>query len=359
MLIIHIMPNEKFTEGFINFIFHNFNFEEHYFFITGEKCFFKIEEEYLSHIIWISDYKELYTIPSYKKMICDCNKVIFNGVWGSEMVLLHFDRKILRKSYFFFWGSEIYSLENKVSFFDFRKKIKNNIKKYFFKKAAGIITLIAGDYEELCKHIKPQGKHFVARMAMDNGLFEMIEKIKETKKPNIPYMVMLGNSATGSNRHFEMIDFVEKYKGEEVVFLCPLSYGESQYAKEVMRYGKDKLGDKFVPLTDFLSPEKYYTLLNQCCVGIYNNDRQQALGNIYALLYLGSKIYLRTNTAMWDSFTNGHAIVHDVNEIKESSFEQFVSIPAEELSQNNKVAAQYYDNRYGVKEWSAVFEDLQ
>ena len=39
-------------------------------------------------------------------------------------------------------------------------------------------------------------------------------------------------------------------------------------------------------------------------IAIFNNDRQQAMGNITALLGMKSKVFIRDDTSMWSNFSN-------------------------------------------------------
>ena len=354
MKVVHIMPREKFTERFLNFIFDNFDFSEHFFFITGEFTEYKIDSAYMSHIVWIKDYRELYQRHRYKKIILECDKIIINGVWGNEMMLFHFPGIVLRKTCLFFWGSEIYMMRNNIPLYEIRKILKRAAKKYLIKNAGIIITLVKGDYQILQTFVKTRGKHFVARMASNRGMYDMQESMVEFNKPDNPYYVLLGNSATGSNHHFEMIDLLEKYKGMNVRFLCPLSYGDEKYARDVIQYGKCKLGNKFVPLTEFMDAESYYHLLNKCSAGIFNNDRQQALGNILALLRFGAKVYLRMGTSMWDFLIENGMLVYNIKQISED----FIQVSRETQQKNHDAVIEYLKMENAVNEWKEVFNSI-
>lgn len=55
-------------------------------------------------------------------------------------------------------------------------------------------------------------------------------------------------------------------------------------------YGINLFGDNFILLTEFLSPEEYAKILANVDVAIFAHRRQQALGNILALIYIGKKV---------------------------------------------------------------------
>lgn len=356
---LHIMQEEKFTEGFVSFIFENFPADDHHFFLTGKKKEHPALKPYLDHITWVKDYREMYQNKAYKRQIQAADRLIINGVMGNELLVPHLGIGMLKKTYFFFWGGDIYSLGYPLPAGRLRPWIKQQMKKYMFTRAKGLITLIPGDYDVLCKYVKPRGTHFVARME-SGGVrpVDLIEKYRTAEKAKHPYKVIVGNSATATNQHMQVIDFLSQYRTEDVQFLVPLSYGNEDYevyAEKVIAYGKEKLGDAFVPLTGFMDKEQYYKMLNDCSVGIFNHNRQQALGNIYALLTAGAKVYIRSDTVMWEQMKRDHLILHDVEEIQKESFDQFIRREQEEICRNHQAMADYHKISNAVKEWSVIF----
>ena len=103
--------------------------------------------------------------------------------------------------------------------------------------------------------------------------------------------ILLGNSASATNNHLELFDKLESCQSE-LPILVPLSYGDAAYRTKIMEAGKRVFGDRFEPIIDFKDFESYHTLLQQCRIAIFNHYRQQALGNILSLLWLGAKVYL-------------------------------------------------------------------
>lgn len=104
--------------------------------------------------------------------------------------------------------------------------------------------------------------------------------------------VVLGNSATDSNRHLAVFDMLKHLKSEGVELCCPLSYGNAEYRQKVIERGTELFGESFHPITEYMSFEEYIRFLCSCSVGIYYNNRQQALGNINRILGMGKKVFL-------------------------------------------------------------------
>ncbi|HWR62069.1 MAG TPA: TDP-N-acetylfucosamine:lipid II N-acetylfucosaminyltransferase, partial [Clostridia bacterium] len=168
--------------------------------------------------------------------------------------------------------------------------------------------------------------------------------------------ILLGNSASETNNHFEALDVLAGFAAENIRVICPLSYGDNDYRDRVIKYGQSVLGEKFTYLDKFYNISEYMDILFTVDIGIFNNDRQQALGNIYPLLYLGKKIYMKNDTTMWDEIRNEFGLgVFEIGKIPSESFEQFKYIPEEVVSHNNKIMEGLYSGDFAKTAWSIIF----
>ena len=104
--------------------------------------------------------------------------------------------------------------------------------------------------------------------------------------------ILVGNSACLDNNHIEAFCQLAKQdlSGRKVV--VPLSYGDPVYRELILEYGVKILGGHFYPIIDFIPLAEYNDRISRCSVAIMNHRRQQALGNIGALLYRGAKLFL-------------------------------------------------------------------
>jgi dTDP-N-acetylfucosamine:lipid II N-acetylfucosaminyltransferase len=104
--------------------------------------------------------------------------------------------------------------------------------------------------------------------------------------------ILLGNSSSVTNNHLQAFELLGRLnlKGRKVI--TPLSYGSDKYAASVKRLGKKHLGKHFSPLEKFLPLHEYNKIITRCGVVIMNHYRPQAIGNIIASLYIGSKVFL-------------------------------------------------------------------
>ncbi|BCV57506.1 hypothetical protein TUM17384_14510 [Shewanella algae] len=124
----------------------------------------------------------------------------------------------------------------------------------------------------------------------------------------------MGNSSTYSNNHIEAIDLLSEILDEQQV-ISPLGYGDGQYRQYVIDYGRKKLNKKFVPLVDYLPIDTYIGLLKSCGYVVMNHVRQQAVGNIIVMLYLGAKLFLRSDNVVYQFLKSNGAIIYSVEEL--------------------------------------------
>jgi hypothetical protein len=112
--------------------------------------------------------------------------------------------------------------------------------------------------------------------------------------------VIVGNSADPTNNHIDIFSRFERNDYERLY--CPLSYGSSRYAYEVVSYASKRYGEKFIPLLEYLSASEYRSILENVDLGIYAHHRSQAVGNIRALLAMGKGVALYRSTTTYKYF---------------------------------------------------------
>lgn len=105
--------------------------------------------------------------------------------------------------------------------------------------------------------------------------------------------ILLGNSATPCNNHLEAFELLREridLAGRRVI--APLSYGDPNYAEQIVQAGRRLLGDAFLPLREFMPRAEYIRLLNGCGTVVMNHVRQQAVGNLLISGLLGARLFV-------------------------------------------------------------------
>lgn len=113
--------------------------------------------------------------------------------------------------------------------------------------------------------------------------------------------LLVGNSATSTNNHFELFERIRDrivLKNRKVI--VPLSYGDMAYRKKISRLGREMLEESFTPLVDYMPYEKYIGILNTCGFVMMNHIRQQAVGNICISILQGAKVFLNRRNPLYD-----------------------------------------------------------
>lgn len=155
--------------------------------------------------------------------------------------------------------------------------------------------------------------------------------------------ILLGNSATATNNHVEILRLLAKLDLGDRKVVVPLSYGDPDYRDAVVKRGQQLLGTRFEPLLAFMPLAEYNAQIARCAVAIMNQRRQQALGNIGAALYRGARLYLDDAGMMYRIFRNLGAHV-----LSTRSLEETRALPVEPLT-----PAQQAQNRASVESlWS-------
>lgn len=104
--------------------------------------------------------------------------------------------------------------------------------------------------------------------------------------------ILVGNSGSNSGNHLDVFAQLKKYNLTAEKIVVPLNYGESKYIDVVVNEGNNQFSQKFQPLLQFLSLQEYNVILEEVGIAVFNNRRQQAVGNTIALLWMGAKVFL-------------------------------------------------------------------
>lgn len=130
--------------------------------------------------------------------------------------------------------------------------------------------------------------------------------------------ILLGNSASSTNNHREALTLLASLSTSQKV-VVPLSYGSVIYKDDIVRIGTEMLGSRFSPMLKFIPLDQYNQLLLSCGFVIMNHVRQQALGNIVTMLYLGARIFLREECDTYRFFKSEGAIIDPIQLLSECS----------------------------------------
>jgi hypothetical protein len=287
---------DKFLVPFIDFVDRYFGRKEHkYIFITSEKYKFGLTKEHNVEFLY-TDYDIFTTVKNY---MYQSDKIILHGLLRDKIDKLLLDNpKLFKKCYWIMWGGDFYFPELQS---ENRKKVIANIK-YF-------VNFTPGDFDYIKQHYGANGKLFRC-FSYPSNIFHPIESEQKT---NDTVNILVGNSATSTNHHFEIFDILTKYKDENTQVYTPLTYGDFQYGMKVMQQGYETFGSKFKPIIEHMEIQAYKSFLTTIDIAMFHHKRQQATGNTVQLLGMGAKVYMHPTSTLWSLFDELHIKVFDIN----------------------------------------------
>lgn len=352
-MITHIVNKDKFTEGYIKFMIKSMGKWQHCFLVLEDKDIIGLKDD--ERVIQLSSWNET-AYGKIKKILSNSEKIIITGAFFVHKFNFLWTNSIWNKVYIQFWGGDFYELRNKS------KSPLSKFKKWAtlsaFRKSKGLVFLIEGEYEKFKEITRIEKLNFVAPMTEDPNDTLKYKKYwlkSEPKKSRI----IVGNSATSSNHHYEVFDKLIKYSKEVEDFevLCPLSYGDDKYRDEVIKYGKQIFGKKFKPITHLMSMAEYAKILSECTVGIYNNDRQQGMGNISLMLYFGNKVFISPQTSMFSVYKARGYEIYPISMIDEMDFKSFFLISEKDSEKNHRIGEKRLLQIEAKEQWASIFSN--
>jgi hypothetical protein len=317
-MILHIFNyQEKFSTGYFRFLYdNNVDLKKHMLFHYGKrnKSFSILGLKTIFSRFWISiipHLKLLYYLFTVDKIIIHC--------LASPILLffLNIFPFLNNKTYWVIWGKDLYfyhNLENKSVF----HIVYEYMRKRVIQRIAYIVPIFKEEYDLARKWYKVKGVCIECNLLYPYSININNEK-KETEKTQIKnkFSILLGNSASKTNNHIEMLKLLSTHIGEIETIYCPLSYGgPNSYIDKVIKVGHEYFGDKFIPIVEFMPYNDYMNILQKVDIAIFNHNRQEGLGNIYSLINMKKTIYIRSDITTWKFFQRINIKVLDTNSLR-------------------------------------------
>lgn len=323
---IHIMFNDKFNKPFVDFLNRNFDTKEH---LILCKRWHKYPFPRAENVIEIQTLKNL-NFSNAEKIFC-------HSLFDSELVdYLYNHQDILKeKSYWQVWGGDLYEAprDEKNDF------VRENIFAYI---TGGDRNIIIGKYGG------GQKRFFSASYIFPVGL-DILNVTKKHKHKEL--VIQINNSCDYTT--IEMLHILSKFKDRNIRIITILSYGNLEFKNNIMDIGKQVFGDKFNYINEMLSPSEYAQHLANIDILILNQRRQQGVGNTQASLYLGNKVFIRSDVTTYKDFNDLGIKIYDSKDIVNLNFDDFSSYP--ERKTNKQLVKNLIDESILRKSWKQIF----
>ncbi|MBU7006398.1 TDP-N-acetylfucosamine:lipid II N-acetylfucosaminyltransferase [Phosphitispora fastidiosa] len=377
---LHLMIDNVYSQKFIEFINYNFDVNQHVFVIVNpKKQLTYVRENRFDNVIVFSTpeiYREIYA-EKLLKLVQDSRKVVIHFL--KDHICWFMCRYDLNKEINWnLWGADFYNFID-IKLYDEktdrfledigyeRSDNQNNALKgkVFLRFRKGAIRRVDNllGFNEL--EVKLMKSKFMTNARHKKFVYPNVVELKKIIEMKPPYkcefnfkqeykhVFMLGNSGDPSNNHLEIIYKLKDLNSREFCVFVPLAYGNQLYVKELLRMGKQILGEQFMPLTKFLDPSKYIHILSQVDVAFMNHNRQQAFGNLVSLLHAGKKVYMKKNLVTYKFFKNHGLEVFDIERM--GSIDEIVSLNSSINENSNAAIFREMSEEYIKKIYEGIF----
>lgn len=325
---IHIMFNDKFGKAWVDFVNKNFDTEEHLFLCKR----------------WFDEFpfpqgKNVIEIKSLQGLdLSNAEKIFCHSFFDGELVeYLYAHQDILKqKVYWIIWGGDLYeALRDEKNDF-----VRANVYAYITGGDRDIVTKVYGS---------GQKRFFSASYIFPVNL-DMLNSTKKSQREKL--VIQINNSSDVST--LEMLDVLAKFKDENIIIKTILSYGNLEFKDEIIKKGKRVFRDKFEYLDKILPPNEYAQHLANIDILILNQNRQQGVGNTQSSLYLGNKVFIRSDVTTYKDFNSCGIKIYDSKEIINLDFNEFINYPEKET--NKQIVKNFIDETILQISWKQIFE---
>lgn len=345
------MHNDKFNSEYINFINQNFNPNDHLFIFVADVVGELFPIPQLPNVIKLfCSRRRFYRYLLLAYYCIQADKIILHGLFVDYIIrFLYINRYLLKKCYWVIWGGDLYD-DLQLDIIKTRKQVQfTELKKLVISKMNSFITYLKEDYNLAKEYYSSKAEYKECIMYLSN----LFNAKAEYNKKNDTLVILVGNSATDTNNHYEVFNKILAENLDNYKILCPLNYGDKNYAAKVVELGTKLFGDKFEPLLDFIPLEQYTKLLSTVDVAIFNHNRQQGMGNIINLLGMGKLIYIRNDITTWNLLEHLNLKVYATN--KNLMIRH--TIKNNNYSETNKVLIKNYFNKNTLySQWENIFD---
>jgi hypothetical protein len=149
--------------------------------------------------------------------------------------------------------------------------------------------------------------------------------------------ILIGNSASYTNNHLDIFNSLKDVSLNGRKIVTPLSYGDSKYGDMIEAKGVKYFGDNFIPIRNFMPFQEYMDTISQCSNVIMNHLRQQAGGNVAAMLFLGAKIFLNKTNPLYDHYISNGVRLFSIDELLQNLKLLDIPLPKDDVANNKRI----------------------
>jgi hypothetical protein len=163
--------------------------------------------------------------------------------------------------------------------------------------------------------------------------------------------IMIGHNASPTLNHYEILQKLSIIN-DNYSILLPLSYGNQEYGNIIKREAQKKFTNVEILEKD-VERNMYYKKLTEVGWAIFNTNFQQGVGNITALIWMGSKVFLDKNTSTYKDFSAWGIYVFNVQDHL-NEYELSNKLSLDQIENNRKIISEKFNEEAVNNSWSEV-----
>lgn len=363
MKILHIVPpSRRMMKTFMQELRKRYDKDEHSFYFINHCLESEKELFTFGNVYEMTGANRWEKMMHLKRHMDDADFIVWHGmIYRPRHLLFASQKKYLKKSVWLMWGIDLYNYEEKGN--GIKAKINNAIHNYWRKNVAYIIALLSIDYDYYRKKFpKSKSKCFVAPYPISYDSFRIMnQKRHSIDRLNGKICIEVAHNNHPFNNHVEILNKLANFGDEDIRLYLPLSYGEEKdvnapYIARVVKETERLFPQKAYCLWRLMPQNEYTEFLWNMDIAVFDADRQNALGNIIKLLYMGNKVYLSPNSPLYNFFLKKGIEVFNTKEIDKMEFSEFIRKP------NNENVVKWVNDYYypdnAMKLWANIFDTL-
>ena len=340
-----------------------------------EKNLFVVDIPSSDYIFKHVDLKEdvvsaVFGTNEFYKKVGDINQysaIVFHNLTRNKCRFIQRNKNLSAKFIWILWGFDLYSFLEAKGYdlyinkkdYNFLTRIKIVAKKFLQKHFYNILYAAAykridicacpakGDYDLLKEKIVVDAKWQWYNYFPVDSIISKLNLGETVSGDNI----LVGNSGAITNNHVEAFRLLSKFDLGSRAVITPLTYGDAMNINHVINEGKKILPENFSPVLGFLPISEYNYVIKECSIVVMPHLRQQAVGNLIILLYLGAKVYLYQKNPLFNYFTGlGLTIFSIEKDLVNTNANALKALDAEKQSKNRAITLQEFNEAKTLRE---------
>ena len=282
----------------------------------------------------------------------------------TQSLILFIIKQVMNKFIWIEWGADLYNFRDEGN--TIKEYIKNKINYLFRSKIPNFIAIFPPDidvYKQTFKNSKT--KTFYAPYTgypdgFKDQFYDSTRKLSDIINKKETLYIQIGHNAMPTLNHIEVLNALKHFSNENIKIILPLSYGNKEYADKVENYAKQLFSDKVICLRNFLSPDKYFDIIDKVSICIFNTQRQCALGNIHHMIFRNTKLFMPQDSVMFRYFNGRGVPIYSFDGIEKMDFKEFTSdVVIRNINNFNNYIEELTNYERKVALWKNIYDEIE